>query len=322
MGDKSPIQWTDATWSPTIGCTRVSAGCDSCYAFTLHDRRHVAWKRGRWDSAPVQYHQPFSHVQLLPERLALPLHWRTPRRIFVDSMADLFHEAVPDDYIEKVFATMFVTPHHTYQILTKRPERMREWVRERQARPWGIRGRFESILEQMGRSARERLRFTNWIEYHWAWPLPNVWLGTSVEDQAAADERIPHLLATPAAVRFLSCEPLLGPVDLRRVRYGPYFLDALQGKYGTVTPETPFSFGMASMHPVGWVIVGGESGTRARPMDLAWARTIVEQAQAARVATFVKQLGSVWAREHHTKQSHAGDPEEWPLDLCRREYPK
>jgi len=257
---KSNIQWTNETWNPTTGCTRVSAGCDHCYAFQLHDQRHVAWKRGRFPSAPAQYHVPFSRVQLLEDRLygkGSPLRWRKPRRVFVDSMSDLFHEAVPDEYIGRVFEVMRKAERHTFQVLTKRPERMREWV---------------------GRSSND--------------PLPNVWLGTSVEDQSAADERIPILLDMPAAVRFLSCEPLLGTVDLRR------------------------------WHGVSWVIVGGESGPHSRPMPLAWMSDLVVQCQDAGVAVFVKQLGSVWKRAAGAKHRHGGNPNEWPEHLRIREYPR
>src|SRR5258706_704857 len=124
----SSISWTEATWSPVVGCKRVSAGCDHCYAFQLHDQRHVAWKRGRWPGAPQQYHKPFSQVQLLRERLSDPLKWRKPKLVFVNSMSDLFHVDVPDEFIAEIFAIMAMTPQHTYQVLTKRPERIRDTV--------------------------------------------------------------------------------------------------------------------------------------------------------------------------------------------------
>lgn len=236
MGDNSPIEWTDATWNPTVGCKRVSAGCDHCYAFQLHDQRHIAWKRGRFPDAPAQYHKPFSQVQLMPDRLDLPRRWRKPRMVFVNSMSDLFHVDVPDEFVDAVWRTMAQTPQHTYQILTKRPERMRAWVRER----------------------------TGWRGGN---VLPNVWLGTSVEHQAAADERIPLLMDVPAAVRFLSCEPLLGPVDLR-----PYLM-------------------VDGMRMLDWVIVGGESGPHYRAMNLDWARSLRDQCNAAGVPFFYKQAG-------------------------------
>jgi protein gp37 len=260
MMSKSNIQWTDDTWNPTTGCTRVSAGCDHCYAFLSHDRRHIAWKRG-WETAPAQYHLPFSRVQLLEDRLygkLSPLRKRQPRRYFVDSMSDLFHEDVPDDYLRRVFEVMRQARRHTFQILTKRPERMRDWTRAHQPEP-----------------------------------LPNVWLGTSVEDQAAADTRIPLLLDTPAAVRFLSCEPLLGPVDL-----------------------DPWLSGLD------WIILGGESGPHARAMATEWLDFLIAQCrQAPDIAVFVKQLGSVWKNANGAKHGHGGDPDEWPADLRIREFP-
>jgi len=232
MSGKTSIHWTNDTWNPVTGCTRVSAGCDHCYAFAQHDMRHVAWKRGRFPTAPAQYHLPFSRVQLLEYRLYgkdSPLRWRKPRRVFVNSMSDLFQDAVPDSYIAQVFAVMQHAERHTFQVLTKRPERM-------------------------ARLCRDLLPL-----------LPNVWLGTSVEHQAAADERIPLLLQTPAVVRFLSCEPLLTAVDL--------------SAYLTTD----------GMHRLDWIIVGGESGPHHRPMQLDWARSIREQCHAAGFAFFFKQ---------------------------------
>jgi len=235
----SKIEWTDATWSPVTGCTKVSPGCTHCYAETLTERFH-----GKGSFADVKLHH---------DRLDAPLHWRKPRRVFVNSMSDMFHDAVPDEFITAVFDVMRRTPQHTYQILTKRHGRMRVLMRT-------------------------------------AVPLPNVWLGASVEDQKRADLRIPALLDTPAAVRFLSCEPLLGPVDLRQAA-------------------------------VNWVIIGGESGPGARPMDLDWARFLIRQCRDAGTAVFVKQLGSVWARAHKAASSKGSDPGEWPEDLCVRQFP-
>jgi protein gp37 len=239
----------------------------------LHDQRHVAWKRGRWDTAPSQYHKPFSHVQLLPERLEDPLHWRTPRRVFVNSMSDLFHASVPDEYIRQVFLVMERAPRHTFQILTKRPERMRAWCQQ-----W--------------------------------WPIatPNVWLGTSVEHQQTADERIPHLLETPAAVRFLSCEPLLGPVDLT-----PYLWEDAGPEWAGRNLAEP---------GLDWVIIGGESGPHARRMSLMWAERLIEQCQDAGVSPFVKQLGTVLAKEGGYRDQHGGDMAEWPDEFQVREFPR
>lgn len=263
MSDKSHISWTDATWIPVTGCTRVSPGCDHCYAFQLHDQRHIAFKRCRWPTAPQQYHQPFSRVQLLEERLTQPLRWREPRRIFVTSMGDLFHEDVPDEFLDRVFAVMALTPQHTYQVLTKRPERMREYLAIRRV----IIG--AAFLALSGDTDDARLAST-------PWPLPNVWIGTSVEDQERADERIPELLATPAAVRFLSCEPLLGPVDLR--------LMSVEDGGGIIGRQ-----GIPRAHFIHWIICGGESGPRFRPMETEWALSLKRQCDAAGVAFWAKQ---------------------------------
>jgi protein gp37 len=281
VATNTAIQWTDASWNPVVGCKRVSAGCDHCYAFQLHDQRHIAWKRGRFPGAPKQYHVPFSQVQLLPERLSDPLHWRKPRRVFVNSMSDLFHEDVPDEFILDVWATMRIAKQHTFQILTKRPERMRDWVRKWASTP----------------------------------TYDNIWLGVSVENQAAADERIPLLLETPAAVRFLSCEPLLGPLDLN-----PWL--TFQGEYDKA--EWHLAHYGASQ-PLRWVIIGGESGPHARLMHPEWACSLVAQCRAAGVAPFVKQLGSQLAYRFSLKDRHGGNMEEWPPDypeLCVREYPQ
>ena len=232
MGDKTHISWTDATWNPVVGCTRVSAGCDHCYAFALHDRRHAqnrfAFRAAGYDSGeemratltrdgqgqrlpwPAQYDLPFSRVQLLPDRLDQPLRWRKPRRVFVNSMSDLFHEDVPDEYISHVFAVMAMAPQHTFQILTKRAGRQCDYLREMASDPEGYAWAWAREASNVFLDGREAPRAVE------TWPLPNVMLGVSVEDQATADERIPLLLKTPAAMRFVSCEPLLEAVDLSR----------------------------------------------------------------------------------------------------------
>jgi protein gp37 len=224
---RNPDGTPGETWNPVVGCSKVSAGCKHCYAERWHQRFFSDKK--------------FTDVRCLPERLSQPLHWQKPRTIFVNSMSDLFHEAVPDEFIDWVFAVMARTQEHTYQVLTKRPERMRQFCQ-------------------------------NWNSQDLApWPMPNVWLGVSVEDQATAEERIPWLLETPAAVRFVSCEPLLGPIDLN-VEYGQGVGDLL-------------------IDYLNWVIVGGESGPKARPMHPDWARSIRDQCVAAGVPFFFKQWG-------------------------------
>lgn len=319
MGDKTSIQWTDATWNPIVGCDRVSAGCDHCYAATLHNRRYLAWKRGTFPTAPVQYHQPFwgkgGGVQLMSERLEQPLHWRKPRRVFVNSVSDLFHEDVPDTFIAQVFAVMAQTSWHTFQVLTKRPERMAVLLASE---------RFRLLVDDRVSQLAERCRSDRiaFARYHLAdWPLTNVWLGTSVEDQAAADERIPLLLETPAAVRFLSCEPLLGPVDLigDAEHYGPMWHKramSYRTDYGTGTEwDVDLQCG------IDWVIIGGESGPHARVMAWHWLGGLLVDCRKAGVPVFVKQLGTYWAKYHGLKDRHGGDPSEWPEHARVRAWP-
>lgn len=281
MGDHSEIQWTDATWNLTTGCTRVSSGCDHCYAFQLHDQRHAAYLAGRMPDAPAQYHRPFSEVQLIPERLALPLKWTKPRKIFVDSMSDLFHADVPDEFLDQVFASMALAPRHTFQVLTKRPQRMKRYL------TWE-----EPSITRRG-------RIQNQMDFLWArgglpqrvvidqWPLPNVWLGTSVEDQDAA-YRIDWLVKTPAAVRFLSCEPLIGPLDISDRRLDSF--TRLNPLTGRLTAMSGRDEGQSSSR-LHWVIAGGESGPDFRPIDLDWARDLRDQCISAGVPYFFKQIG-------------------------------
>lgn len=197
MADKTGIEWTDATWNPVTGCTEVSPGCDRCYAKTFSER---------FRGTPGHYFEHGFDVQLRPAKLDLPLRWRRPRRIFVNSMSDLFHDSVPDDYIAAVWAVMAAAPQHTFQVLTKRHARMRSLLTD----PDG--GFFEAVADYGLEFDRNLWR--RWQEEQHAWPLPNVWLGVSTETQQWADIRIPALLATPAAVRWISAEPLLGPIDL------------------------------------------------------------------------------------------------------------
>jgi protein gp37 len=283
------IEWTDETWNPVVGCTKVSKGCQFCYAKTLHDKRHKASLAGK-DVAP-QYAQAFESVQLMPERLDAPLHWRKPRRVFVNSVSDLFHEDVPDEFLQRVFLTMARAPRHTFQILTKRPERMRNFFMRRSLVETGT----ELYEAAAGR-----------------WPLPNVWLGTSVENQEAADERIPELLQTPAAVRFLSCEPLLGPVNI---------VAAINRFY----QDNPFHDVFGEKNGIDWVIAGAESGPKARPCELQWIRSIVSQCRFGEVPVFVKQLGGRPIEIDGSVSQFSkkgGVMEEWPDDLKVREFPR
>ena len=271
MSDGSKIEWTEASWNPVTGCTKVSAGCDHCYAETFAER---------WRGIPGHHFENGFDVTLRPERLEQPLHWKRPRRIFVNSMSDLFHESVPTAHIAAVFDVMRQTPQHTYQVLTKRHARMRSLART--------------------------------AAFGEGWPLPNVWLGVSVEDQQWADIRIPALLETPAAVRFISAEPLLGPVGLRPGEWIPPI-----GGGPRVNLVRPWKAPGPSLD---WVIVGGESGPGARRMTEGWARFLVEQCQDTGTAIFVKQLGSVLGRRLGAGPK-GGDWDAWPEDLRIRQFP-
>jgi protein gp37 len=274
VGDNSKIEWTDATWNPVTGCTKVSPGCDHCYAERVTERF----------SGPGS----FARIVLHEDRLGLPLRWRKPRRVFVNSMSDLFHERIPDEYVARVFAVMAVAPEHTFQVLTKRHGRMRSLLRSEPFR--------QQVMGAARRGPEAPLLFPSHIDggglQQIDWPLPNVHLGVSVEDQKWADIRIPALLETPAAVRFLSCEPLLGPVDLTGSGTAQMYWLTGRPEWG---PPDPDGLRPLTVAPViDWVIAGGESGQKARPMHPAWARDLRDQCQAAGVPYLFKQWGE-WA---------------------------
>ena len=300
MAANSKIEWTDATWNPVTGCSVVSPGCTNCYAMKLAGTRlaHLPSRAGLTrdsKAGPVWT----GEVRLNEEWLTQPLRWRRPRLIFVCAHGDLFAEGVPDDWIDRVFAVMALAPQHTFQVLTKRASRMREYL---------------CNLKTPARIASDALHETTAglpartpLVFNAAWPLPHVWLGVSVEDQARANERIPHLLTTPAAVRFVSAEPLLSRVNFKELSpNGVQVLDALNGR--SWTPD------YSGWPHLDWVIVGAESGPGARPMQVEWARSIVAQCRAAGVACFVKQLSS--GGPHPIK-----DMAHFPDDLRVREMP-
>lgn len=319
MSDGTRISWTDATWNPVAGCTKVSDGCLNCYiertpplrmsgrAFACprcggtgyvedSDGNRLAFgkagkprlgarctrcagtgRAGVGDTTGVQMHE---------DRLDMPLRWRKPRKVFVCSMADLFHDAVPDDYVARVFAVMALSPQHTFQVLTKRPARMRALLTSADFR--------EDVIDHM-------CWYDNPAEVprpHW--PLPNVWLGVSVEDQTAADLRIPILLDTPAAVRWLSCEPLLCGVRLCRCDGAVY-----------VPQRHPFiPHADCPIHGdthIDWVVVGGESGPNARPMHPDWARSLRDQCASTGVPFHFKQWGE-WAPDARGRKPEPRDP--------------
>ncbi|MDQ6892171.1 MAG: phage Gp37/Gp68 family protein [Acidobacteriota bacterium] len=312
MSVKTGIEWTDSTWNPVRGCSRVSRGCENCYAervagrfsdegFPFHgfarryagsDRaEHARATEGRWTGK----------VELVEKHLEDPLRWKAPRRVFVNSMSDLFHEKLSIEDVARVFSVMERCPQHTFQVLTKRAELMRGFAR----------------LHKV---------------------LPNVWLGVSIEDQKTADERIPLLLEAPAARRFVSAEPLLGPVELFRYLAPAYRAHWTRGYDPDVDDHAALAqlaraamrrqFGDAPF--LDWVIVGGESGPGARPFALSWARTVLAECRAAGVPAFMKQVGSrpegdfaelATMTGERLASSKGGDPSEWPEDLRVREFP-
>lgn len=288
MADRSAIEWTDATWNPLRGCSRVSEGCRNCYA------ERVA---ARFSGTGMPYEgliHPTTRgwngqVRLVPEVLAQPIRWRRPRRIFVNSMSDLFHESVSDDAIDQVFGVMWAClynryeqPGHVFQILTKRPSRMLEYLQSDRRRQWAQAAvNYGGGLDPDG-IYDQTLYFDG--------PHPRIWLGVSVENQAAADERIPLLLQTPAAVRWLSCEPLLGPLDLARCVMWRSQDGLATGCVDALRPAL-LDRKMCWWPAVDWVVVGGESGAGARPMHPDWARSLRDQCAAASVPFFFKQWG-------------------------------
>ncbi|KPL67443.1 hypothetical protein SZ64_04585 [Erythrobacter sp. SG61-1L] len=281
MADGTAIEWTDATWNPVTGCSVTSPGCTNCYAMKLAGTRlrNVASRAGLTrpsKAGPVWT----GEVRFNEAELLKPLRWRRPRKIFVCAHGDLFHENVPDEWIDRVFAVMALCPQHTFQVLTKRSARMASYC-DRITSATGA-GAIADMMGSLGGSSGAQADFLMRQAENSC--LPNVWLGVSVEDQARADERIPYLLDTPAAVRFLSMEPLLGAVDLANIEYHPgFFINCLTGE--DVDGTWP------CVHKVNWVIVGGESGRAARIMHTDWARSLRDQCAAAGVAFFLKQLG-------------------------------
>lgn len=296
MGDNSAIEWTDATWNPVTGCSKVSPGCAHCYAETLALGR-LAGTDG-YPGLPWTPANAAANVRVREDRLDQPLRWRRPRMVFVNSMSDLFHEHVPDEFVAQVFAVMSLAPQHIFQVLTKRPERAR------------------ALLSCETRRFVELVRNRRYDYNRYApnltregWPLPNVWMGTSIENRRYVS-RADELRETPAAVRFISAEPLLGPL--------------IKGDHTWPEPELDLA-------NIDWLIVGGECGPRHRPMDLQWVRDLrdaclwqdwgcdcgelnrLHQARPGhRTAFFFKQLGGA------RSGTALGD---LPRDLRIRELP-
>lgn len=264
---KSKIEWTETTWNPIRGCSRVSEGCRNCYAESIANRfkgdglpyNLVMTDKGNWNGK----------IEFLPHKLTEPLNWNTPKLIFVNSMSDLFHENNSIENIAAIFAVMYLCPKHTFQVLTKRSSRMQLVLSDQSF--------YDLVLTQANKIRRQ---FPNHkdcgISDPTRFPHKNVWLGVSIEDQKTADERIPELLNTPADLHWISAEPLLGKVDLT------HLLDGNSKKFA------PW------WHELNWVVCGGESGPGARPMHPEWVESLRDQCQEFSTPFFFKQWGE-WA---------------------------
>lgn len=333
MSARTSIPWTDVSWNPIVGCRRVSPGCEHCYAERLAATRlrHTDKYAGlavygshgaRWTGK----------VSIDEREMRAPLGWKLSqaekaghgRRVFVCDMGDLFYEGISDEWIAAVFGVMAARPDITFQVLTKRAERMAAWFKwaglDRGANP-------AAVLLGVASSKLDRE-----LSAKTTWPLPNVWIGVSVEDQQRANERIPYLLRCPAAVRFLSVEPMLEPVDLQVSRTPGAAEDEITEEDDALGPP------LGGEDGIHWVIIGGESGPGARPCDIGWIRSAVAQCKSASIAPFVKQLGSAplipgtfgdgYSRLAVNEQRvglydrKGEDMAEWPADLRIREFPR
>ncbi len=323
----SKIQWTQQTWNPILGCTQIIgnsqelSGCHNCYAMRQAYRNQAMGLRGYQGLVKKTSQREIvwtGKVNLVPEALMKPLQRQKPTTWFVNSMSDLFHESVSFEMVDLIFGIMALSQQHTFQVLTKRPLRMLEWTEQTHRDDW-----CNALVQYAPSGVSKLVTGTTNLDVairHPGFPLPNVWLGVSVESQSAADERIPLLLETPASQRFLSCEPLLESVDLTTIK-------CLDG--GLTQPGVEFNPGQplgtfdALRAGISWGIVGGESGHYARPCSLDWIRHLVRQFKVAGIPIFVKQLGTDWAKSSGTysQNSKGGDPEVWEPDLRIREFP-
>lgn len=292
------IQWCTETWNPLVGCSKLSLGCQKCYAAEAAKSAQLQQfpqyqKVKDWDGT----------IEFVENQLLKPLSWKTSKKVFVCSMSDIFHANVKDEWLDKIFAVMALAKQHTFQVLTKRPERMREYLSD------------PKTLQRIGTWVAADLkphyglvRLNHSVFDKFRLPLPNVWLGTSTENQATADSRIPSLLMTPASVRFLSCEPLLEAINLKK-----HFRTSKDG------------YELTWLDYLNLVIIGGESGSGARPCQVDWIRSLVQQCKPTNVAVFVKQLGSMPMADTDTKlklkDRKGGNIDEFPQELRVREFP-
>jgi len=301
---KTTIEWTGKVWNPTTGCDKVSPGCGlprfdgddtgGCYAMAMAKRLKAMGQAKYQNDGDPRTSGPGFGLTVHEDALTIPLRWRKPTRVFVNSMSDLGHARIPPDFLARVWAVMASTPQHTYQILSKRPERMRRLLTDRcrcgtghppgthfrSAMEWAATPHSPTYVPGLGPGGG----------CTGTWPLPNVHLGTSVELDRYW-RRADDLRETPAVVRWVSLEPLLGPLP------------------------------SLSFEGISWCVIGGESGPGARSLDLGWVRDLMARCRDAGTAVFVKQLGAVWAREHGAGSKKGGDWGSWPPDLRVREYP-
>ena len=326
MSDNTKIEWAQRTWNPIIGCDRISPGCDRCYAITQANIRAANPNPKVAEAFAGTVHRTDAgldwtgRVNVLPERLLQPLSWKKPETVFVNSLSDLFHKDVPDDYIAQVFAVMAAAPRHAFQVLTKRHGRMRSLLNS------------DGFLGAVGR---------HWMwndsipdDSTWpGWPLPNVHLGISAENQHWLDIRLPALMQTPAALRWVSAEPLIGPLSFWPDDHAGHERDDT-GEFGGWTwtcldcsgpedqaPRVPWkTYDRSEGIGVDWVVAGGESGPGARRCELAWLRDLRDECAAANVPYFCKQLGSALGKELGAG-SKGGDLDAWPADLRIRQFP-
>lgn len=340
------IEWTHRpgtkgeTWNPIVGCSLASPGCTNCYAMSQAARiERMMGARGTHYAGMTQASKAgpvwTGKVALAPDHiLAAPLKATKPRTYFVNSMGDVFHEDVPDAWIDRVFAIMALCPQHTFLVLTKRAARMRAYMVQGDDEHGDYFERLaDAAVALSGSPCAAHVDSVNW-------PLPNVWLGVSTEDQRRADERIPDLLATPAAIRFVSAEPLLGPIDFDAVWYkhAPgFFGSALRWHH---RGQCHVNEGLR--YPaLDWVIVGGESGPNARPMQADWVHNIIVQSQWSGVPVFIKQLGAKYSDERNgiagaalsvpseasgliyrrLRHRSGADKDEWPIMLQLQDWP-
>lgn len=291
----SKIEWTEKTWNPIVGCSKVSAGCKNCYAIGMawrlqHIGHSAAKYAGTVEKTSNGQRNWTGKINIIEKEFVKPFTWKKPSMVFVNSESDLFHESVPFQVVRALFGVMSVCEEHTFQILTKRPQRMLDFFK------------WLELMDPDWQDDPANYAYDLCVEHGIetgcgsafeteAWPLKNVWLGVSVESQQAANERIPLLLQVPAAVRFLSCEPLLSPVNLTHIDadgagHTEYCqINALTGRH------TDMARPCADVNKIDWVIVGGESGHGARPLHPEWVRSLRTQCQKAGTKFFFKQWG-------------------------------